>query len=68
MGETEGGVNALEELLADNSRKASARFFLRAGQAGEAKRPRDEYTLPLFPLPLILDAEGLLATDARHLA
>lgn len=59
-------MTALEELMADEERKAVARFFLRIGQAGQG-RWRDEATLPLFPLPLILDAEGMLSREARHL-
>ena len=51
------------------SRKAVARFFVRIGQAGRAAEAHiDQHTLPLFPLPVIMDAEGLLARDARHLA
>jgi hypothetical protein len=46
---------------------ASSRFFIRIGQAGGAAPKRDEATLPLFSLPLIMDAEGVLAQDARHL-
>lgn len=49
--------------------KASAAkrdFFLRVEQRGVATR-RDERTLPLFPLWLILEADGMLAEDARHL-
>jgi hypothetical protein len=46
---------------------AAARFFIRIGQAGAAAPKRDEATLPLFPLPLIMDAEGVLSQDARHL-
>lgn len=61
-------MNATEELMADNARKVSARFFLRIGQAGNAAAPRDPYTLPLFGLPLILECEGLLAKDYRYLA
>lgn len=61
-------MNALDELQADTSRKSSARFFLKIGQAGRAAAPRDEYTLPLFPLVLILDAEGLLSDEAKQLA
>lgn len=53
-------MNAREELLADNARKVQARFFLKIGQAGRAAAPRDPFTLPLFGLPLILEAEGLL--------
>lgn len=52
-----------------SSRKAVARFFVRIGQAGRAAEAHiDRYTIPLFPLPVIMDAEGLLAPDARHLA
>jgi hypothetical protein len=47
---------------------AAARFFIRIGQAGAAAPKRDEVTLPLFSLPLIMDCEGVLAGDARHLA
>ena len=46
---------------------SSARFFLRIGQAGRAAKVYDEYSLPLFSLPLLMDAEGMLAPDARHL-
>lgn len=60
-------MNALEELLRDAARRSSARFFLGVGRAARASRQRDEYTLPLFSLPLIMEAEGLLARDARHL-
>ncbi|MDZ4254115.1 MAG: hypothetical protein U1A72_16230 [Sulfuritalea sp.] len=58
---------ACDELAADNARKLSARFFLRVGQAGRAAPKRDEYTAPLFPLALILEAEGLLARDLAYL-
>ena len=48
--------------------KVSARFFLRIGQVGRtADGLRDDYTLPLFPLVLILQADGTLAHDAKHL-
>lgn len=60
-------MNATEEIMADRARRASARFFLRTAQAGTAAKQYDEWTLPLFPLPLILDAEGTLSADARHL-
>lgn len=43
---------------------AAARFFVRVGQVGEATS-RDERTLPLFPLWLILDADGTLAEDCK---
>jgi hypothetical protein len=45
---------------------SSARFFLRIGQAGHAAKVYDEYTRPLFPLWLIMDAEGLLSAEARR--
>jgi hypothetical protein len=60
-------VNATDELAADNARKLASRFFLRIGQAGRAAAPRDPYTMPLFGLPLIMAAEGMLAREARHL-
>ena len=56
-------MTAAEELAADNARKVAARFFLRIGQAQAAQPWRDEHTLPLFGLPLILEAEGMLAKD-----
>lgn len=45
-------------------RKAAARFFMGVAQA---RTDRCEYTLPLFPLVLLLDTEGWLADDAQHL-
>lgn len=57
-------MSALEELMADRARAAAARFFLRAGRA-RGQRCGDEYSLPLFPLPLILEAEGLLAKPSE---
>jgi len=48
--------------------RARAEFFLRIGQRGRTDdRQRDDYTLPLWPLPLILEADGTLSDDARHL-
>lgn len=48
--------------------RAMSSFMLRVGQIGRtAARKRCEYTLPLFPLVLILDADGTLASDAREL-
>ena len=49
-------------------RQAHARFF-----AGIASRQREAearciWTAPLFPLVLILEADGSLAADARRLA
>ena len=51
----------------DRAGEAAARFFLGVAQAGASAKQYDEYTLPLFPLALIMDAESLLARDARHL-
>jgi hypothetical protein len=48
--------------------KASARFFLGVARAARASEPKDVETLPLFSLPMIMEAEGLLAADASHLA
>ena len=46
--------------------KAAARFHLRVGQVGRIDdQRRDDYTLPLFPLMLILAADGTLAEDVR---
>lgn len=45
---------------------AAARFFLRIGQVGRG-RWKDDNTMPLFPLTLVMEAEGLLARDAQHL-
>lgn len=42
-------------------------FFLRIGQVKTASERRCQVTAPLFPLALILDADGTLAADARHL-
>lgn len=52
---------------ARHRRKCSARFFVRVGQAGRARSIRDPFTRPLFSLALILDAEGMLAAQARQL-
>lgn len=61
-------MTASEELSRDNARQYAARFFLRAGRSRGLKCG-DECTLPLFGLPLILEAEGLLANpDAEYLA
>jgi hypothetical protein len=51
---------------AQRARSAAARFHLRIGQADTADR-NDYWTIPLFALPLILDADRTLAADARHL-
>jgi hypothetical protein len=52
------------DLLPDDAhaQRAAARFFVRIGQAGRAAEAgQDTETLPLFPLHLILAAEGTLA-------
>lgn len=53
----------------DKAQKAVGRFFMGVGRikAQTENRWVDEWTAPLFSLPLILDAEGTLAQDARHL-
>lgn len=54
-----------ERIAAERGNSAAARFFIRIAQ--KSRGPwRDEHTLPLFPLPLILKAEGLLARDAQQ--
>lgn len=40
--------------------------MVRVGGVGRSSR-RCEYTRPLFPLVLILDADGTLRNDARRL-
>jgi hypothetical protein len=55
-------VNATEEFLLDQARQYRARFFLGVGRA-KGLRCGDEHSLPLFPLALILEAEGMLAQD-----
>lgn len=57
------GSGAIYPTLRHN---AAARFFLRVEQVGRTTQ-RDPHTLPLFPLVLILEADGTLAADARHL-
>ena len=52
-------MNSAEELLADQSRQSRARFFLGVGRARGLKCG-DDFSLPLFPLALILEAEGML--------
>lgn len=54
--------------MTERGHAASAKrdFFLRVEQVGFTTQ-RDERTLPLFPLWLILEADGTLADDARHL-
>ena len=48
------------------SEQAAHRFVLRVAQVGEINARFDnDLTIPLFPLALILDADGTLAKDAR---
>lgn len=59
---------AQPDLLPDQSHahRAAARFFIRIGQAGRAAEAgHDTETLPLFPLYLILEAEGTLARGLK---
>lgn len=60
-------LSPTEKAREARAERATARFFLRIGQAGRASKHYDEFSGYLFPLPLILDAEGTLAADARHL-
>lgn len=46
---------------------AIGKFFLGIGQVKASQRWTDEWSDYIFPLPLILDAEGTLAEDAKHL-
>lgn len=48
----------------DKSRRAASLFFMGIGRV---HIPREEYSDHLFPLALIMDAQGELAQDARHL-
>lgn len=49
--------------MRDEARRSAARFFIGVGRAARASQPRDQQTLPLFPLPLIVEAEGLRAKE-----
>lgn len=42
---------------------ARGRFFVRVASQHRKFRQRDLETLPLFPLTMIMEAEGLLAAD-----
>lgn len=61
-------LNRAKEDAEKKAKKAAAKFFLRIGQVQASQPWRDEWTDYLFPLPLILEAEGTLAEDAKHLA
>lgn len=49
-------------------RKASSAFFLRLGQAKHIDERYDQETLPLWPLLIIMAADGTLTPDATRLA
>lgn len=55
--------SATEEILADNARRAAARFFLRIGQAGSAAPKRDDLSGNLFFVLDYLECEGMLSRD-----
>lgn len=63
-----GKGNATLSDRAKKAKLAAAKFFLRIGQVQASQPWRDEWTDYIFPLPLILEAEGTLAEDAKHLA
>jgi hypothetical protein len=50
----------------DKAKLAAGKFFMGIGRV-KAQMPREEWSDFLFPLPLIMDAQGELAEDARHL-
>lgn len=48
------------------AKEAADTFFVRCGQAQQAADAHIDYeTMYLFPLPLILEAEGLLTEEMR---
>lgn len=52
----------------ERRKRAIGGFMVRVGQVGRtARNKRCEHTLPLFPLVLILDADGTLASECRWL-
>jgi hypothetical protein len=51
----------------EKGRVAAAKFFLRIGQVQTAQ-PREEWSDYLFPLWLLMDSQGELAKDAKHIA
>jgi len=57
------------EISSPATRRAAARaqFFLRIGQIKTVSERRCEWTGSLFPLVLILEVDGTLAADLRHL-
>lgn len=48
----------------EKAQKAASRFMLRIGQVGRATEDHNE-TRYLFPLVLIMDAEGVLTKEFR---
>lgn len=48
-------------------RQAAARFFVGIARQRKASEKRCQWTEPLFPLWLILDADGTLARDCSGL-
>ena len=59
-------MTGAEELALANQRSAASRFFLKAGRERGLKCG-DGGSLPLFGLPMILEAENLLARDLQYL-
>lgn len=55
-----------ERSIGQRTHDARAFFFARVERHG-INTARDERTLPLFPLVLILEADGTLAAGCRHL-
>lgn len=51
---------------AQRAQRARGGFHARVGQVGRSTH-RCEFTLPLFPLVLILDADGTLTEEAKPL-
>jgi len=50
----------------NKKRRAAAKFFVRIGAVQRRRvNQHDTITRPLFPIWLILDADGTLAKDAR---
>ncbi len=53
-------------MTTNSSRRARAIFFLRIGRLRRASESRCVHTMPLFPLALILEADGTLAAEAKR--
>lgn len=49
------------------ARRARSRFFLRIAKVKRATERRCEYTMPLFSLLSILEAEGTLSDVAKRI-